>query len=56
MLHSFVVCDLETTGLDPATDEIIEVGLVRVAGGAIAGTFRALVRPSFSVPPRVAAL
>jgi len=56
LLHSFVVCDLETTGLDPATDEIIEVGLVRVAGGAIAGTFRALVRPSFSVPPRVAAL
>jgi len=56
LLDSFVVCDLETTGLDPATDEIIEVGLVRVVGGTLDDTYHTLVRPSFSVPQRVQAL
>ncbi|MBO8127617.1 MAG: DEAD/DEAH box helicase family protein [Peptococcaceae bacterium] len=53
MLPCFVVCDLETTGLDPASDEIIEVGLVRVRQGTIEDTFHSLVMPSRPLPLRV---
>lgn len=45
MLPSYIVCDLETTGLDCARDEIIEIGLVRVEGGEVCDTFQSLVRP-----------
>jgi len=50
MLDSFVVCDLETTGLSPRQHEIIEVGLVRVEGGQIKDTFHSLVRPRQKLP------
>lgn len=42
---SFIACDLETSGLDAKTDEIIEVGLVRVENGRPTATHSALVRP-----------
>ena len=45
MERSFVVCDLETTGLDPVSDKIIEVGLVRLEEGEITQKFHALVNP-----------
>ena len=41
----FVVLDLETTGLDPRVDEIIEIGAVRVRGDRITDKFETLVRP-----------
>lgn len=41
----FVVADLETTGLNAETDEVLEFAAVRVApDGAVAGEFSALVR------------
>lgn len=45
MEKHFVVCDLETTGLDPVNDKIIEVGLVKLEEGEITGKFQALVNP-----------
>ena len=43
----YVVFDLETTGLSPFKDEIIEIGAVRVdKDGKIVGTFTTLVKPS----------
>jgi DNA polymerase III subunit epsilon len=42
----FVVLDLETTGLDPLRNEIIEIGAIRVNRDSdIHGTFRTLVKP-----------
>jgi len=46
MENSFVVCDLETTGLDPYTDKIIEIGLVRLEGGKITGKYHTLINPN----------
>ncbi|MDD4169775.1 MAG: helicase C-terminal domain-containing protein [Desulfotomaculaceae bacterium] len=42
---TFVVCDLETTGLNPVADKIIEIGLVRLEDGEITGRLQTLVNP-----------
>jgi DNA polymerase III subunit epsilon len=49
---AYTVLDLETTGLDPATDAIVAAGGLRVIGGraAVATAFRLLVRPDREVP------
>lgn len=50
----FVVFDLETTGLDPARHEIIEIGAIRVNRDAdLHQTFQTLVRPNKRVPKRI---
>jgi len=41
-----VVLDVETTGLSPAEDEVVDVGAVRIKNGAIEERFQALVRPT----------
>ena len=47
----FVFFDLETTGLSPRGCKIIEIGALRVGeGGAIAGSFQALVRIDRPLP------
>lgn len=50
MLDAFVVIDLETTGLSPRQNEIIECGLVLVEGGRVKDTFHSLVRPKNRLP------
>jgi polyribonucleotide nucleotidyltransferase len=41
----FVVVDVETTGIDPRTSDLIEVAAVRVQGDAIVDRFSTLVDP-----------
>lgn len=53
MERNFIVCDLETTGLDPAFDKIIEVGLVRLEEGEITGKFHSLVNPGQPLPVKI---
>jgi len=42
-LSTYVAIDLETTGLDPDRDQIIEVGAVRFINGQVAESFQSLV-------------
>ena len=42
---SYVVLDLETSGLDPARAEIVEIGAVKVEGGRTVEEFHTLVKP-----------
>jgi DNA polymerase III epsilon subunit family exonuclease len=49
-LVNFVSVDVETTGLDPRRDAIIEIGAVRVRGGAIVDEFETLVACDRAIP------
>ena len=46
MGHTIVVFDIETTGLDPATDQIIELGAVKIENGNIVEKFSTFVKPT----------
>ena len=46
-----VAVDLETTGLDPDKDTIIEVGAVKFQGPEVLGTFQTLVNPYRDLSP-----
>ena len=43
MIDSYVALDIETTGLNPAADRIIEIGMARVCNGNVADTYSTLV-------------
>lgn len=53
---SFVAVDLETTGLDPKKDRIIEIGAIRVENGDVAGEYQQLVNPGCPIPDFVSDL
>ena len=44
-MTSYVCFDLETTGLSPDKDEIIEIGAVKVIEGKVVDRFMRLVKP-----------
>lgn len=48
-LCNFTVIDLETTGLDPKYDDIIEVGAVRYRNGEAVAEFSSLVNPGYKI-------
>mgnify|MGYP005834225441 CR=1 FL=1 len=50
MYEEFVAVDFETTGLNPAEDEIIEFGAVRVSGGEVSESFDELANPCRPLP------
>ncbi len=52
----FVVFDIETTGLKPEHAEIIEIGAVRIARGAIIGRFSTFVNDGVVIPPEITKL
>ena len=43
--NSYVCVDIETTGLNPKTDRIIEIGAVFMEDGICKGTFETLINP-----------
>jgi ATP-dependent DNA helicase DinG len=53
MRGELVALDLETTGLDPSQDSVIEVGAVRMLDGEITAEFSTLVDPGILIPPHI---
>ena len=45
-----VALDLETTGVEPEKDEIIEIGAVQFRGDEVLGTFQTMVNPRRAIP------
>jgi ATP-dependent DNA helicase DinG len=56
MHRVYVAVDLETTGLDPDRDAILEIGAVRFRGDQVLDTFSSLVNPGRKVPYRIVQL
>ncbi len=54
--NSFTVVDIETTGLNPKTDKIIEIGAIRVEQGKVVDSFEQLVNPGRRLEERIVAL
>ena len=52
-LENFVCVDLETTGLNPKTDRIIEIGMVKVREGKIVDQFSSLINPRQQLEERI---
>lgn len=53
---TFIVFDLETTGLNPASEEITEIAAVRVVEGEIRDSFQTYVNPHKPIPPEITEL
>jgi DNA polymerase III epsilon subunit family exonuclease len=50
------VLDVETTGLDPRAERIIEIAIIHMQGGAVVERFSSLVNPEKEVPEEVVKL
>ncbi len=53
MLKSYVAFDVETTGLDPEQNEIIEIGALKVREGKVRERFMELIRPRERISPAI---
>ncbi|MBD3224635.1 MAG: DEAD/DEAH box helicase [Caldithrix sp.] len=49
-LETFIVIDLETTGLDPEKDQIIEIGAIKYERGQEKEVFEQLINPERPIP------
>ncbi len=47
--NNYVVVDLETTGLNPKSDAIIEIGAIKVVDNVVVEEFQALINPQAQV-------
>lgn len=56
MINSYVCIDLETTGLNPKLDKIIEIGAVKVIDGKVVDTFSTYVNPGRKLEERIVEL
>jgi len=52
-VNVYVALDLETTGLSPQQDEIIEVGVVKFDEDGVIDSFTSLVNPGCPIPYRI---
>ncbi len=53
---TYVVFDIETTGLSPVNDEITEIGAVKIIDGQITETYSQLINPGRPIPQKIVQL
>lgn len=56
MTNSYISIDLETTGLNPKLDKIIEIGGVKVLDGKVTDTFSTFISPGMKLKEQVVEL
>lgn len=52
----FIAFDLETTGVVPGVDQIVEIGAIRYFNGLPEATYSTLINPRRSIPPQASAV
>ena len=52
----FIAFDLETTGIQPKNDAVVEIGAVRFRNAEPVGTFCTLINPGRPIPPEASAV
>ena len=52
-MREYVSLDLETTGLEPKKDRIIEIGAAKIRDGQVQETYSLLVDPRVKIPERI---
>lgn len=53
MIRNYIAFDLETTGLSPETDQIIEIGALKVKDGKVVERFMEFVKPDKPITPAI---
>lgn len=53
---TYVVVDVETTGISPSEHRVTEIGAVKLEDGIVQGTFNSLVNPGRPIPGEITAL
>lgn len=56
MIKSYISLDLETTGLNPKLDKIIEIGAIKVKDGVIVDVFSSFVNPGRTLTDEISKL
>jgi len=53
MIDTYVVVDLETTGLNPKFARILEIGAVKVKGGKVVDTYDKIINAKLNLPTQI---
>ncbi len=53
MPHTYISLDLETTGFDPISDQVLEIAAIKFQGDQILEKFETLVNPGVEIPAMV---
>ncbi len=53
LVTEFTVFDIETSGLDPVRDEVLEIAGLKMRGPEIIDRFEQLIQPTRGIPPEV---
>lgn len=53
MIYDYIALDVETTGLDPVKDRVLEIGAAKVIGGQVQKTYETLIDIGMPVPARI---
>jgi len=56
MLDTFVALDIETTGINPVYDSIIEIGAAKFEGGVITDRFETFINPARAISPQITSI
>jgi len=53
MIYDYIALDVETTGLNPAKDKLLEIGAARIIDGEVSETYSVLIDTGIPVPLRI---
>lgn len=56
MIKDYIAVDVETTGLNPARDRLLEIGAARIVEGKVEETYQTFIDAGVEVPVRITGL